>query len=136
MPAHVTATGIPDFFLIGLHAQPGSKVTASELNALVEVYDSATEVFQTNNGVMMGDFNADCTYLSKAKYDELDLVTDDKFTWLLDSDEDTTTGNTHCAYDRLVECSLNAYMLVTHTYSVATVSHMHTVIHKHTLTHT
>ena len=32
----------------------------------------------------------------------LQLVTDSRFTWLLDTDVDTTTKNSNCAYDRCV----------------------------------
>ena len=91
---------IPDFFLIGLHAEPDPTNTSLELNALVHVYDSSTMRFQNKNGVLLGDFNADCTYLSNTKYNQLQLVNDPRFTWLLD--QDTTTTSTVCAYDRLV----------------------------------
>ena len=92
-------SGIPDFFLTGLHAKPNATLTSIELNALVGVYNQATMRFGTANGVLLGDFNAGCTYLSKTKYKMLDLVTDSRFTWLID--EDTTVATT-CAYDRLV----------------------------------
>ena len=72
--------------------------TAVELNALVGVYNLTSDLLQTNNGVLLGDFNADCQYLSNTRYRQLKLVTDNRFTWLLD--EDTTTGNSVCAYDR------------------------------------
>ena len=96
----IIVSGIPDFFLTGLHAEPGQSATPKELNALVKVYDNTTVKFQTNNGVLLGDFNADCDYLSIATYSQLNLVKDSRFTWLIN--EDTTTGSTACAYDRLV----------------------------------
>ena len=84
--------GIPDFFPTGLHAEPETNATSRELNALVDVYDQASALFQTNSGVLLGDFNADCQYLSNTRYKRLILVTDDRFTWLLN--EDSTTGST------------------------------------------
>ena len=51
---------------------------------------------------MLGDFNADCSYLSQRRYNTLLLATDSRFTWLLDTDIDSTTGNSDCAYDRCV----------------------------------
>ena len=90
--------GIPDFFLTGLHAEPDNINTSVELNALVGVYSLTSNLLQTTNGVLLGDFNADCQYLSNARYSELKLVTDSRFTWLLD--EDTTVSSTVCAYDR------------------------------------
>ena len=86
--------------MTGLHAQPETRNTSIELNALVGVYDKTTVRFGTVNGVLLGDFNADCQYLSNARYRQLELVTDPRFTWLID--EDTTTGSSVCAYDRLV----------------------------------
>jgi hypothetical protein len=91
-------TGIPDFFLTGLHAEPNNVNTAVELNALVGVYNLTSDLLRTSNGVLLGDFNADCQYLSNARYSQLKLVTDGRFTWLLD--EDTTASSSDCAYDR------------------------------------
>ena len=51
---------------------------------------------------MLGDFNADCSYLSQRRYNTLLLANDSRFTWLLDTDIDSTTGNSNCAYDRCV----------------------------------
>ena len=109
----IFVTGIPDFFLTGLHAEPGANATSKELNALVEVYDKATMRFQTNNGVLLGDFNADCQYLSIARYSRLELVTDSRFSWLIS--EDSTTGSTVCAYDRLVQSRALIYSAAAYT---------------------
>ena len=92
--------GIPDFFLSAIHTQPSSSVTYLEINALVNVYEQTSSIFDTANGFILGDFNADCTYLSQRRYDGLDLVTDSRFTWLIGNDIDTTTGSSVCAYDR------------------------------------
>ncbi len=49
----------------------------------------------------MGDFNADCSYLSASRFAMLSLVTDERFVWLVD-DVTTTTEGSDCAYDKLV----------------------------------
>lgn len=95
-----THTAVPDFFLTAIHTKPGSSITYLELNALVNVYDQATNMFRTTNGVILGDFNAGCSYLSKTRYRSLDLVTDSRFTWLIGNDADTTTASSVCPYDR------------------------------------
>ena len=95
-----SSSDIPQFFLIGIHTQPSNVL--AELNALVEVYEEAVNHFGTENGIMLGDFNADCSYLSQRRYNTLLLVTDSRFTWLLDTSIDSTTGNSDCAYDRCV----------------------------------
>ena len=92
------SSAVPPFFLVGLHSKPTD--TVSELNNLDDVYNQATEYFRTENAIILGDLNADCTYLSRTRYNQLDLVTDGRFTWLIDNDQDTTTTSTNCAYDR------------------------------------
>ena len=92
--------GLPQFFLVGIHTKPSKAF--SEINALVDVYDEAVHHYGTENGIILGDFNADCSYLSQRRYNMLQLVTDSRFTWLLDTDVDTTTKNSNCAYDRCV----------------------------------
>ena len=92
--------GIPDFFLVGVHIKPSD--TVAELNALDDVYDQAASLFGTQNGALLGDFNADCSYLSKTRYLALDLVKDTRFTWLIGNDVDTTVARSDCSYDRYV----------------------------------
>ena len=48
----------------------------------------------------MGDFNADCSYVSKSEWPSVRLRTDSRFQWLIGDGIDTTTKATHCAYDR------------------------------------
>jgi len=87
---------------VGIHTQPSSAY--DEINALVDVYEEAVRYYGNTNGIILGDFNSDCSYLSQRRYDMLVLVTDSRFTWLLDNDVDTTTGNSTCAYDKCVWC--------------------------------
>ena len=92
-----TLTELPNFFLVGIHTKPYDAF--SEINALSKVYDEAVSYFKTESGIILGDFNADCRYLSMASYCDLSLVTDRRFTWSLHP-MDTTTTSTICAYDR------------------------------------
>jgi len=39
-------------------------------------------------------------YLSRTKYESLQLVQNPSFNWLIDYDVDTTVSQTQCAYDR------------------------------------
>ena len=48
----------------------------------------------------MGDFNADCSYVSKSEWPFIRLRSDPRFLWLIGDGIDTTTKATHCAYDR------------------------------------
>ena len=89
---------MPKFFLVGIHTRPTE--ADIELNYLDEVLVAATGAFNTMNGMILGDFNADCSYVSQTKFESLDLVVDTSLTWWIDSDTDTTTGNSDCSYDR------------------------------------
>ena len=83
---------------MGIHTKPSD--VEGELNFLDDAYNEVARAFNTTNAFILGDFNADCSYLSKANYNKLDLVSDPRFTWLLETD--TTVGGTSCAYDRCV----------------------------------
>ena len=52
--------------------------------------------------LLAGDFNADCSYLSKTANAALRLRQDARFKWLISDDVDTTVGTTSCAYDRFI----------------------------------
>ena len=83
---------------MGIHIRPSDAV--NEINALVGAYDEAALFFSDMNGVILGDFNADCNYVSQTQFEMLELVTDQRFTWLIDSSIDTTVATTPCTYDR------------------------------------
>lgn len=66
------------------------------------MYNTLVSQLNTANGVILGDFNADCSYLSNSKYARLSLVNDSRFVWLINSTTDTTTSPSECSYDRIV----------------------------------
>ncbi|XP_025099168.1 deoxyribonuclease-1-like [Pomacea canaliculata] len=64
---------------------------------------STFAVVEFTNVLIAGDFNADCTYMTEAQFKNSALVTDHRFTFLIDMNVDTTASvNTNCAYDRFV----------------------------------
>ena len=91
-------TAIPDIVLIGIHIKPSD--AEAELDALVKVYDEAVQQFSTFNVLLLGDMNADCSYISNRIYNRLNFTTDNRFIWMIDKLQDTTVTGTHCAYDR------------------------------------
>ncbi|EDV25217.1 uncharacterized protein TRIADDRAFT_25440 [Trichoplax adhaerens] len=95
----ITATG-KQFVLIPCHASPSYAV--EETDALADVYDDATTRFGESNAILMGDFNADCSYISSSEWSYVRLWTQSRFNWVIGSNADTTTKSTNCAYDRLV----------------------------------
>ena len=92
---------LPQFFIVASHVRPSDAV--AEINALDDVFHNASLHFSTDRGMILGDLNADCSYVSRSAYATLDLVQDNSFTWWITSDADTTTGSSDCAYDRLVQ---------------------------------
>jgi len=89
-----------ELVLIGLHAQPDTAV--EEMEALVDVHAAVEQEWNTDDILILGDVNADCTYATATELAGLTLRTDTRFTWLIGDDVDTTTTSTDCAYDRCV----------------------------------
>ncbi len=98
---------------IGMHAKPDDVV--NELNALHDVYHSARNIdpkFSPDLAIVLGDFNADCTYVRQNSWTCIrsptceDLVmrlwNKSSWIWLINDAADTTVKQTDCAYDRVV----------------------------------
>eukprot|EP00795_Rhopilema_esculentum_P000205 gene205-9838_t len=95
------------FIAIGIHTRPDDKgsITESEIDLLVDVYDDAKDYLGTSDAIIMGDFNAGCSYVSD--WSSIRLATDHRFRWLIKDDEDTTLSTRKCPYDRLVVAGQN-----------------------------
>lgn len=95
-----------DFVVIGAHIDPDTNQpsrTIAELDELFFVQLNALTTFGDNDILMMGDFNADCSYLSDTEEAQLLLKINSGFHWLIDKTADTTVrASTHCAYDRFI----------------------------------
>ncbi|XP_055964676.1 deoxyribonuclease-1-like 1 [Sorex fumeus] len=92
---------LPSLVLVPLHTTP--KAVETELNALHDVFLDVSQHWQSEDVILLGDFNADCASLSKKRLSELVLRTEPAFHWAISDDEDTTVrASTHCAYDRIV----------------------------------
>lgn len=87
---------ISSFIAIGIHTAPSD--AASEISHLVDVYDDAVLKLGTTNAIIMGDFNAGCTYIND--WSKIRLASDRRFYWLTNDMLDTTSKSTECAYDR------------------------------------
>lgn len=92
------------FVLIGIHIKPSDAI--NELNTLDEVYESVKSTHFANDWIILGDLNADCSYVSDSEYEALDLVTKG-FRWGLSKNADTTVSDTDCSYDNVVFNSSN-----------------------------
>lgn len=93
-------TAVKNFTLIPQHTSPTSAV--EELQALYDVVTDVRKRWSTNDIVLLGDFNAGCSYVSGSDWQKIQIFTDKSFHWLIPDDADTTVSDTHCPYDRIV----------------------------------
>ncbi|XP_053171571.1 deoxyribonuclease-1-like [Scomber japonicus] len=94
-------TVLKDLVLIPVHTKPEDSET--ELDELYDVFQHVKKKWRTDNVMILGDFNADGSYVSKKDMKNIRIRTDKNFHWLIGDDVDTTasTKNNH-TYDRIV----------------------------------
>jgi deoxyribonuclease-1-like protein len=81
---------------IGVHLKPDR--VYEEFRCLRGVVD---ELQSTSSVMLLGDFNADCSYLNKAKRKELRDIHFNDFDWLIDDRTETNLVES-CSYDRIL----------------------------------
>nr|XP_036870308.1 deoxyribonuclease-1 isoform X4 [Manis javanica] len=74
----------------------------AEIDALYDVYLDVQQRWGLEDIMLMGDFNAGCSYVSPSSWPSIRLRTSPAFQWLIPDTADTTVTSTHCAYDRIV----------------------------------
>ncbi|CAG0887861.1 unnamed protein product [Darwinula stevensoni] len=101
-PYYVTFRSGNFMFTMGtIHVKPDDAVP--ELIQFAPANDWVTENHGMQDFLLLGDFNADCDYVSGSDWDEIGLWTQPEYRWLVDNDADTTVNsNTDCAYARVV----------------------------------
>ncbi|XP_061833575.1 deoxyribonuclease-1-like isoform X3 [Nerophis lumbriciformis] len=94
-------TVLKDLVMIPVHTKPEDSET--ELDELYDVFQHMKRKWRTDNVMILGDFNADGSYVSDRDMLNIRIRSDKNFHWLIGDDVDTTasTGNTH-TYDRIV----------------------------------
>ncbi|XP_072927691.1 deoxyribonuclease-1-like isoform X1 [Hemitrygon akajei] len=98
---HSLTTIVKDFVLAAIHTSPSYAVR--EVDALYDVWADARKHFNTENILILGDYNAACSYVKEEDWSKIRLRKYEKFRWLIGDNVDTTVSrNTHCAYDRFV----------------------------------
>ncbi|XP_069065481.1 deoxyribonuclease-1-like [Pleurodeles waltl] len=94
-------TVVKDLVLVSIHTSPDYAV--SEVDALFDVWEDVQQRLLTQNILILGDYNADCKYVTSKHWPGIRLRHAPQLHWLISDDEDTTVSeNTHCAYDRFV----------------------------------
>uniref|UniRef100_A0A8C0SVF9 Deoxyribonuclease-1 n=1 Tax=Canis lupus familiaris TaxID=9615 RepID=A0A8C0SVF9_CANLF len=94
------STEVKEFAVVPLHAAPLDAV--AEIDALYDVYLDVQHKWDLEDIVLMGDFNAGCSYVAASQWSSIRLRTNPAFQWLIPDTADTTSTSTHCAYDRIV----------------------------------
>ncbi|XP_076864814.1 deoxyribonuclease 1 like 4, tandem duplicate 1 isoform X2 [Brachyhypopomus gauderio] len=95
------STVVKDLVLIPVHTKPED--SEKEIDELYDVVQVVKKKWKTDNIMILGDYNADGSYVSKKEMKEIRIFTDKDFHWLITDDVDTTTrtGNDN-TYDRIV----------------------------------
>ncbi|KAL6464911.1 hypothetical protein MHYP_G00272280 [Metynnis hypsauchen] len=94
-------TEVKEFVIIPIHTTPEAAV--KEIDELYDVFQNVSQHWQSENFIIMGDFNAACGYVPKREWRNIRLRSDTKFLWLTDDKLDTSVKqSTSCAYDRVV----------------------------------
>ncbi|KAM5198819.1 deoxyribonuclease-1 isoform 1-T6 [Hipposideros larvatus] len=93
-------TEVKEFAIVPLHAAPLDAV--AEIDSLYDVYVDVRQKWDLEDIMLMGDFNAGCSYVSSSHWSSIRLRTSPAFQWLIPDTADTTVTSTHCPYDRIV----------------------------------
>jgi len=88
------------FSLLNIHTKPDDAV--SEVDALVDAYDAMATSLSVQDAIVLGDYNAACSYVKASDWANIRMRTENRFTWWIPDDADTTVNPNLCAYDRLV----------------------------------
>ncbi|KAI4879619.1 hypothetical protein NFI96_025040 [Prochilodus magdalenae] len=92
---------IKEFVIIPIHTPPEAAV--KEIDELYDVFQNVSQHWQSENFIIMGDFNAACGYVPKREWRNIRLRSDTNFLWLTGDKLDTSVKqSTSCAYDRVV----------------------------------
>ena len=94
-------TGNFTFVLVTIHTTPAKAV--EEIGSLDDVVKWATKGYDNETDIIvMGDFNASCSYASPAKLDQL-AIRGSNYFWIVPDDTKTNlSAKSDCAYDRFV----------------------------------
>ncbi|XP_064171254.1 deoxyribonuclease-1 [Anguilla rostrata] len=109
-------TRVPEFALVPQHTSPDDAV--KEIDALYDVVVDIRARWNTDNIILLGDFNAGCNYVAGSDWQQIRLYTDKSFHWLIPDSADTTVSHTNCPYDRIVATTTMMEAVVPHSASV------------------
>ena len=96
---HIKLSSFGQIIFVGVHLKPEN--VYNEFRSLRTVID---EFKDKSSLILLGDFNADCSYLSNAKKKDLRKNYFEEFQWLIDDQTETNLLQS-CSYDRIIVSS-------------------------------
>ena len=98
--AHLTVKNTTLDFVLGvIHTKPAA--AEEEISSLIDVFDWSSEYYEDDDVMIVGDYNADCSYFDEEEIINLEIGTEE-FLWAIPNDADTNLANSNCTYDRMV----------------------------------
>jgi endonuclease/exonuclease/phosphatase family metal-dependent hydrolase len=98
--AHLTVKNTTLDFVLGVvHTKPAA--AEEEISSLIDVFDWSSEYYEDDDVMIVGDYNADCSYFDEDEIINLEIGTEE-FLWAIPNDADTNLANSNCTYDRMV----------------------------------
>jgi hypothetical protein len=91
---------VGEFAYLGIHVKPDDAV--AEIDALFDVYNSVSAMWNLPDMLIGGDLNAGCSYVPASQWPNIRLRTDSRFLWTIPDSVDTTVTTSTCPYDRLI----------------------------------
>tara|TARA_Y100000588_G_scaffold384845_1_gene476970 strand:+ start:203 stop:1081 length:879 start_codon:yes stop_codon:yes gene_type:complete len=88
-----------DFVLGVIHTKPAA--AEDEISSLIDVFEWSSEYFADEDVMIVGDYNADCSYFDEEDIVDLEIGTEE-FLWAIPNEADTNLANSNCTYDRMV----------------------------------
>tara|TARA_Y100001980_G_scaffold46347_1_gene30362 strand:+ start:18283 stop:19191 length:909 start_codon:yes stop_codon:yes gene_type:complete len=88
-----------DFVLGVIHTKPAA--AEKEISALIDVFNWSSEYFSDQDVIIVGDYNADCSYFDEEDIADL-AIGSSEFLWAIPNEADTNLASSNCTYDRMV----------------------------------
>jgi hypothetical protein len=88
-----------DFVLGVIHTKPAA--AEEEISALIDVFNWSSEYFSDQDVMIVGDYNADCSYFDEEDIEDLEIGSAE-FLWAIPNEADTNLAKSNCTYDRMV----------------------------------
>ncbi len=98
--AHLSVKNTTVDFVLGvIHTKPAE--AENEISALIDVFNWSTEYYGDQDVMIVGDYNADCSYFDEEDILELEIGSEE-FLWAIPNEADTNLAGSNCTYDRIV----------------------------------